>query len=132
VGSSATNITVTVATTAASVSLPRFRPHPLVPPPLPLQRDLVIFGVILAGLAWAVRGWRQSGRSGRRGALATLAAGLLLTLVMAACGGGGGSSGSGPTNPGTPAGTYNLTVTGTAGSGSTALSHSVALTLTVT
>jgi hypothetical protein len=34
-------------------------------------------------------------------------------------------------NPGTPAGTYNLTVTGTTGSGSSALSHNVTLTLTV-
>jgi len=54
-----------------------------------------------------------------------LASGLLLTLALAGCGGGT------PSNPGTPAGTYTLTVTGSMGSGSATLSHSVMLTLTV-
>jgi hypothetical protein len=41
--------------------------------------------------------------------------------------GGGGAT----HDPGTPAATYPLTVTGSTGSGSSALSHSVTLTLTV-
>ena len=44
---------------------------------------------------------------------------------------GGGGSGGSAANPGTPAGTYTLTVTGAAGSGSTAASHDVTLMLTV-
>jgi hypothetical protein len=55
-----------------------------------------------------------------------------LTVPMASCGGGGGGGGGGgPSNPGTTPGGYILTVTGTAGSGSSALSHSVTLTLNV-
>jgi hypothetical protein len=42
---------------------------------------------------------------------------LLILLGLSACGGGGGGGGSGPpiTHPGTPAGTYTIMVTGTAG-----------------
>jgi Subtilase family len=58
-----------------------------------------------------------------------LASGLLILVValQVACGGGGGGGGGGPTNPGTPAGTYTVTVAGTAGS----LTNSVPVTLTV-
>jgi hypothetical protein len=58
-----------------------------------------------------------------------IAANVGLLLALTACGGGGG--GGGPvSNPGTPAGTYTLTVTGTA-SRSSALKHSTTLTLKV-
>jgi hypothetical protein len=132
-GSSATNITVTVTTTASSLGAPRSPHLPPVRPLLPAPGGLVRLALALAVLAWTVRSWRQpAGVSRRRAAFLTLAAGLLLTLAMAACGGGGGGGGGGgPTNPGTPSGTYTLTVTGTAGSGSTALSHSATLTFIV-
>jgi hypothetical protein len=52
-----------------------------------------------------------------------LAAGLLLTLAALAC--------HRPYVAGTPAGTYTVTVIGSATSGSTILNHSVNLTLTV-
>ena len=130
VGSPATNLKVTVTTTAPSASRPRSRRHPPAPPLLPVQGKVALLALLLAGWAWAIRGWRQLAGSRGRAAIVSMAAGLLLSLVMAACGGGGGSS-STPTVPGTPAGTYTLTVTGTAGSGSTALSHSATLTLTV-
>jgi len=53
----------------------------------------------------------------------------LLALLLAACGGGGGGGGNNK-NPGTPAGTYTLTITGTV-SGTTTLQHTTTLTLTV-
>jgi hypothetical protein len=47
---------------------------------------------------------------------------------VSACGGGSSSSGG---SGGTPAGSYNLAVTGTFTSGSTTLSHTTKLTLVV-
>lgn len=89
-----------------------------------------MLAALLAAVAWLIREWREEGASRGRAALVPLAAGLLLALVMTTCGGGGGGGG-GSSNPGTPAGSYTLTVTGTFGSGSTALSHSITLTLNV-
>jgi hypothetical protein len=128
-GSSAQNITVTVTTTAASVGAPRSRPLPPARPPLPGAGSLLMLALALAGVAWAIRSWRQPEVSRRRAAFLTLAAGLLLTLAMAACGGGGGGGGGHTPIPGTPAGTYTLTVTGSASPSS--LSHTISLTLHV-
>ncbi len=130
-GSSATNVTVTVTTTAPSVSAPRSRPLPPVPPLPPGLRGLLMLALVLAAMAWAIRRRNQPGLSPWRSTMLPLATGLLLILALAACGGGGSAGGGPPPNPGTPAGTYNLTVTGTTGSGSSTLSHSVMLTLTV-
>jgi hypothetical protein len=87
-----------------------------------------MLALLLAGMAWAIRSWSQPGISRLRAAFAALALGMLLTLAMTACGGGGSSA---PSNPGTPAGTYTITVTGSFGSGSAALGHNVKLTLIV-
>ena len=59
-----------------------------------------------------------------------------LLLAIAVCGYGAvsgcrGSSSSQPTNPGTPAGTYSITITATSGSGTSAISESTTVSLTV-
>jgi hypothetical protein len=126
-GGSATNITVSVTTTAASLIAPRSRPLPPLPPQLTGLRDLLMLALVLTAMAWAVGRWNQPGVSGWRSTMALLTSGLLLALALAGCGGGPSKT----SNPGTPAGTYTLTVTGSTGSGSAALSHSVTLTLTV-
>lgn len=132
VGSTATNVIVTVVTTAPSLSAPRSRPLPPAPPRSPGLRDFLILAFVLAAMAWGFRRRYQSGVSRWRAAMIPLALGFVLALALAGCGGGGGGGGGGaPANPGTPAGTYTLTVTGTTGSGTSALSHNVTLTLTV-
>ena len=120
-GTPGSNITVTVSTTAGSTLAPRILP----PPRLPGSLTVLALALLLASAAWALRAGGQ-----RRRVFVPLAATLLFALALAGCGGGGSSS-SGPPPQGTQPGTYNLTVTGTVGSGSTAVSHSMTLTLTV-
>ncbi len=127
-GSSATNITVSVTTTAPSLGAPRSRPLPPVPPLLPGLRGLLILAWVLMATAWAIGRRNIPGESRWRFTMVSLASGLLLALALAGCGGGGSSV---THNPGTPAGNYTLTVTGSAGSGSSALSHTMTLTLNV-
>jgi len=130
------NFTIIVTTTAPSAVAPRILPQPHLPGPL----ALMMLAILLAGIAWTLRDQPQSlrrgfssAKTGVRGPTPTiwwtvflpLAAGLLLAL--AGCGGGVAPY----SNHGTPVGTYNLTVTGTAGSGPTAVSHSLTLTLNV-
>jgi len=126
-GTPGSNTAVTVSTTAGSALAPRNFPASRMPSP-PV---LLVLALLLAGVSWTVRAWREVESSRRRRVFVPLVAGLLFALALIGCGGGGGSSSSPPPNPGTPAGTYNLTVTGTVGSGSTAVSHSMTLTLTV-
>ena len=131
-GSTATSVTVTVSTTAPSVSAPRSRPLPPAAPLSPAPRGLLMLALVFAVVAWAIRRQNQLGATCWQSTMVPLAGGLLLSLALAGCGGGGSiGSTTTPSNPGTPAGTYPLTVTGTAGSGSSAVSHSVTLTLTV-
>jgi hypothetical protein len=133
--SGAVSITVTAATTAPSLVAPEERRAPPAPLGEPLGLLLSVmgrpFGVALLGLL-ALLSLRaaSSGRRPRRNGLRLgLVIGTLatLTVLLAACGGGGGG---GNKNPGTPAGTYTLTITGTL-SGSTSLQHSTTLTLNV-
>jgi FG-GAP-like repeat len=63
-----------------------------------------------------------------------IAAGALLFfagLAISGCGGGNMSTPSGGNATGTPAGSYNITVTGTTGSGSNAVTHTTQVTLVV-
>ena len=52
----------------------------------------------------------------------------LSTAWMSSC---GGSNNSSQSNPGTPAGNYTITINGTSGSGSTAATGTLPITLTV-
>ena len=125
-------VTVTVTTQAASVSAPRarytppehFRTLPLTVTPM----ALMLFALLSLGMAHRV--WKTPRHLALRWALSGSAL-VLLALLLAACGGGGGGGGGGHTNPGTPAGTSSLTITGTV-SGSNALQHATTLTLQVT
>jgi len=130
------SITVTVSTTAPSSATPGKRRAPpafyFAPVRLFAPMEERPFAVLLLGLlafaslraAGPVRRLRR--KQFRLGlVVATLG---VLTLLLIACGGGGG--GGGTKNPGTPEGTYSLTITGTL-SGSTSLQHTTTLTLVV-
>ena len=124
-GTSSSTATVTVTTTGSSTSL--LRPVD-VPPHGGTFRLAALLGTLglLTLKTWV--GWHRS--SGRR--LVPYGCTVLLVIAVGAtmpgCGGSsGGHTGSG----GTPAGSYNLTMTGTFNSGSTTLSHNTKLTLIV-
>jgi hypothetical protein len=79
--------------------------------------ELASMLALLALAGWAVAGSRarvQPGFAYRRARVSVLALAALALMLMAwaACGGGGAST-TVVANPGTPAGTYPLTVTGT-------------------
>jgi hypothetical protein len=128
--STLTSVTVFISTTAPSSGAPGMR---RAPPRAPLGGPpgwglLALLLTLGTGALWkrrqagaAIPGWAKQGARARV-ALA-LAAGLLLTLAALAC--------HRPYISGTPAGTYTVTVIGSATSGSTILNHSVNLTLTV-
>lgn len=81
---------------------------------------LLLLSLPIAGLFWMfpVHLHRRS---------AALLAFALLTFLGVSCGGGLQGGGGGTGNPGTPKGTYNITVTATCGS----VTHSGQATLTV-
>jgi hypothetical protein len=118
-GSGATNITVTVTTTAATAGLT----DPTGGTPAGRLFWIGMLWAVSAGFAAWVRTHNKK--------LLSLAWSFVLLAclgsLMAGCGGGGHTSGS----PGTPVGTYILTVTGTSSPGSVTLSHSTQLTLVV-
>ncbi len=130
-GTSVADVTVSVTTMAASDAVPLgFSPPGMGIGELnaaPLRWLLVLF--VLASLT--VVGRR---RSTRRGPGLTLLLELLwLAIALPGCGGGGGSGGGsgGGGNPGTPVGTYTISLTGKFSSGSATLTHTMNLKLTV-
>ncbi len=132
-GTAALAIKVTVATTASSSVLPTLRQTP--PGPQWPGAPVVVVTVLLAILFLMTAGMAGSNRkfAAARFRWATVAFGLVLvgtSLLLTSCGGGSMQTSS-QTNSGTATGNYTIKVTGTAGSGSSAVSHSVSFTLTV-
>lgn len=126
-GTSTVNTTVSVSTTARGMSVPRRPSPPMVFPRVPVW--WLALATLLASATFALRR-RPWGLEpiGLGFVTALLLLALLATGPLAACGGGGGVSLS---NPGTPAGTYNVIVMARATSGSATLTHNITLTLTV-
>jgi len=93
-----------------------------------LALPALLFLVMLATLALVNRRRIQPRPARLRLAAATLFVLLLVALTIPGCGGSGAAV---THNPGTPAGTYSLTVTGTVTSGSATLIHSFTLKVTV-
>jgi hypothetical protein len=111
------NTTLTVTTTAASVTGPGAGPFNSP------GWFVAALGAILACIFLLVIPTRR-----RRPKMAFgLLVFALLVAAFVACGGGSSSTPSVPSNPGTPAGTYTVTVTATSGS----LSHTVNVSVTV-
>ena len=123
-GTNSQNVKVSVTTSAPSLAPPRPRGGPPVPGAFRMYEWWIalLWVLMMSTLALAFRQRRRS--------VPLLAGTVLLAAIVLSCGGGGGSSGGGGstvTNPGTPKGTYTLTVTGTSGS----LQHQTVVQLTV-
>jgi len=129
-GTSASTITVTVTTVSSYGPSPN--PTDDVAPPRAKLRDTGRWFVVLLTLTAILLILRNASRLSRKPALqlrlrlATLVALLLALATWTTC-----YHLTPVVATGTPPGTFTLTVTGTASSGSTNLSHSIALTLIV-
>ena len=121
-GTSSSAATATVTTSASTTGLMQ----PIGMPPnggaLRSAALLALFGLMLLTIRTR---WLQI--TGRR--LVTCGFVFLMLIALVALPGCGGSSSN--SSGGTPAGSYNLTVTGTFSSGSTTLTHATKLTLVV-
>jgi Abnormal spindle-like microcephaly-assoc'd, ASPM-SPD-2-Hydin/Beta-propeller repeat len=123
-GTTPSQFTVSVTTTARSIAAPWTKPLASQPfGTVPVALAMLLLMLAIAAMLTLLMA--------RRPKLAFIipAAMALIAVSLAGCGGGGGTSATPPppTVTGTPAGTYTLTVTGTAG-GAT---RNVALTLIV-
>lgn len=127
-GTNAGTANVSVTTTAATMLAPRKTAPPFSRPGAWNRLRMLALWLIVAAALSALTSRRR-----RRAARLGLVSALLVVMLWASCGGGGGGGGvGGGGNPGTPAGTYTLTLTGTfanaAGSG---LTHTTTVALKV-
>src|SRR5439155_9712881 len=126
-GANTVSSMLTVSTTAASALVKPPDGRVLELPLLALRLELG--GLALVGLGLLSVGGRKSPRRQNRSRRIALASGLALLVVVAAvqasCGGGGSQPPA--SSPGTPAGNYNITISGT--SSSLVQSASAALTV---
>ncbi|HEV2231807.1 MAG TPA: choice-of-anchor D domain-containing protein [Terriglobia bacterium] len=143
-GTGTQNVTVSVTTTARSFAAPRNTWRVLPPGSRQIGLTLLALLALLAGLAFCSAGVSPADRGSESRAttgasnrlrLATMGLGVMLAVVLtwAACGGGGSMAPMSQNALATPAGTYNLTVTGTysAAGTSTQIVHNTTVTLTV-
>jgi hypothetical protein len=117
---------LTIQTAAPSVSQLR-------PPAGSRTAPLYALWLTMPGIVVGIIGIGMTHRN-RRGKLLGyigLVVVLGISLMLASCGGGGSTTTPPVPKPGTPAGMYPITVTGTSGSGANALSHNTVITLTV-
>jgi len=138
-GTNAATVTVTVTTTARGMAPPFGGPRedrgerraPLFGghrPPLQLPLQVWLLALLAVTVVAAAFRPPHGNVRLKPNTAFPLAGALLLVLLWAACGGGGGRGGG---NPGTPLGTYTLTVTGTVATGSGNLGHDLTFTLKV-
>ncbi len=101
-GTGTSAVTMTITTAATGTVAPGA--------PLALLLRLPVLGLVFAGMLPGL------GRRKRLATLLLLSVALAAVLLLAACGGGGGgtTTQAPPPTGGTPAGTYSITVTGTA------------------
>jgi hypothetical protein len=124
-GTKAASATVTVTSTARSELLPvGFRNSPT----QILGKPLLVISSLLASILLILILKLSRVSRPRHFAFGALAATLTLLLVSAGC---GGSMSPPPSGGGTPAGTYTIVVTATAGSGPIAISQTTNLTLVI-
>jgi hypothetical protein len=126
-GANPATATLTIATTAPGMAPPaapqgmRWSPPPVALLAVLLLALLLVTALFSARAARRAPAWQQG---------CYLLAIMVLAGVFVSCGGGGGGGGGPappPPNPGTPTGTFNVTVRGTSGS----LQRNAALTLAV-
>ncbi len=113
-GTGTSTVTLNITTTAPSAVVPLFGPGG------PGTMTLALWAALLLVLAMLVA---LAGKARKRLGFAFASGALLLCLLVPVVSCGGGSH-----NPGTPPGTYTVTVTGKSGS----LTHSATVSLTVT
>jgi hypothetical protein len=121
-GGSPASTTMTVTTAASTAMLnPEQRSSPSLPPWLPAGGLAMAGGI---GLAFAPKRTSRLNQQLRGLCWALLLASL--SLLASGCGGGGNSS---PSNPGTPAGSYTVSVTASSSAGGP--QHAMSITLIV-